>query len=628
MDRRDWCNQNTYMRLPHALRQLLVLVALLFAPSVAFGWVESTFTADAVTIEVDRSGFATVRHELAVRVRGGPLRTFTLPGIAPDAEPLTDGTLTRERPSQKQSDVEPLILTRGEDGDLRIEVASDKGLRTGSYLLRLGYRTSLSKRGLVRKEGSWLHLSWLGPRYPSGLDAARVTFRLPAGSPTPRLPELLTESEADSTGILDSEGFLSNYRSAGTIDELTLVRPRVARHEPVLWRLWASPNILELPAERSSVAALEQRPPVREPAFGSRLLPIFFGILGFFASALVLFAKQRVIDRTELAHGVRIRPVLPLPIMVRAPLVGVAMGAALLWIARGEQPTLVGVLIASTLLGLAFRVPVAKRQLRGPGRWLCLRADEGLAAPMTSLDGALLDAACLRGKLMLLVSVLTLVGIGVLVSTRDPYRGLLVLLLVAVPFPLFLTGSRFGLAVTRKAKARRFLRRVQARLSGISSVKTRVVARFPEGSGCPDEVRLRLESRVSGLGRVNYEVGCTSDEQVAGFFLLRTLEASRAYQLLQSHLRFGLGRTPEERVAKIELGSGHPLEVQEKLRELEEFLASGSRTQSSSAKSRARSWHSGTVTSNPGSSSFPGKRRPEAWSACRPGGNTGVGGAP
>jgi len=623
----EWCNQNTYMRLPRALRQLTVIAALLLLPSAALAWVESTFTADAVTIDVDRAGIATIRHELAVRVRGGPLRTLTLPGIAADAEPLSDGTLTRERPSQQVSAVEPLIVTRTEDGELRIEFSSEKGLRTGSYLLKVGYRTSLAGRGLVHKEGSWLHLSWLGPRYPSGLDAARVTFRLPAGNPTPRLPELLSESEADSTGILDSEGFLSSYRSAGTTDELILVRPRIARHEPVLWRLWASPSILELPSERGAGTDTRARPAAPPKALGNRLLPLLFGVLGFFVGALVLFRKQRVLEHTEQSCGVRFRPVLPWPLMVRAPLLGGALGTALFFIVRGERPTLVGALIALSLLTLSFRPPVAPRKLRGPGRWLCVRADEGLALPKLSSEGALLDAACLSGKFVLLTSLLVLLGIGVLVLSRDPYRGLLVLLLLALPFPLFFTGSRARLEPRRIAAARRFLTQVERLASQRLGAKVRVMARFPDGSECSDEVRLRLLSRATGLGRLSYEVGCTSDEQVKGFCFLRTLSESRAYQLLQPHLRFGQGRTPEERVAKLDLFTQSPSEVVGKLRELEEFLLAQGPAQSG-VKSAARSRQSGTDTSKAGTTSLPANRSPEAWSACRPGGNLGVAGAP
>src|SRR5664279_1229564 len=53
----------------------------------AAAWIETTVTSDVVTVQVERDGRATVAHALALKIRGGPLKSWTLQGIDADAEP-------------------------------------------------------------------------------------------------------------------------------------------------------------------------------------------------------------------------------------------------------------------------------------------------------------------------------------------------------------------------------------------------------------------------------------------------------------------------------------------------------------------------------------------------------------
>src|SRR5687768_8852228 len=213
-----------------------VALALGLSTSAAWGWVEGTIQSDVITVNVERSGEATVVHEIVMRVKGGPLLGFDLEGVDSDAVPTPDATVSSAAAGPAGNPL-PLLLHKREDGGLRIEIDSPKGIRRGTYLFKLGYRTNLVARDLVKPLGSMVELRWIGPRFSDGLDSARVIFRLPPATTPPRLPD----EEADLGAGAEGAGtFLSNLRRAHDKDELEVVRPHVAKGEPVEWRLLAS----------------------------------------------------------------------------------------------------------------------------------------------------------------------------------------------------------------------------------------------------------------------------------------------------------------------------------------------------------------------------------------------------
>lgn len=121
---------------------LFILALLAFTQSArAAAWIETTVLSDAVTLDVDRTGKATVSHKISLKVRGGPLKTWTLQGIDADAEPLPEASVINTSANAGSNARRELALTRGDDGSLQIDIADDRGLKQGSYLLQFGYKT-------------------------------------------------------------------------------------------------------------------------------------------------------------------------------------------------------------------------------------------------------------------------------------------------------------------------------------------------------------------------------------------------------------------------------------------------------------------------------------------------------
>ena len=208
-------------------------LAALLVPAGAQAWVETATQAHVVTLDVERDGSATVSHEIVIRVKGGPLMAIELDGVDADAAPMPDATVAS---AEGTSQAIPLLLERRDDGTLRAEVDHAKGVSRGKYVFKLAYRTRLADRGMIRQHGSMAEVRWVAPRSTDGVDSARVLFRLPPGGSEPRLPE----SDEESGGT-----FLSNLRRTGDKDELDIVRPHVAKGEPVVWRVLASPKAFD-----------------------------------------------------------------------------------------------------------------------------------------------------------------------------------------------------------------------------------------------------------------------------------------------------------------------------------------------------------------------------------------------
>src|SRR5512142_2034699 len=108
---------------PAARLLLLLLACVAFTlPAHAAAWVESTVLSDAVTVQVERDGRAVVSHATTLKIRGGPLKNWTLQGVDRDAEPLSDAYVVSTS-SEKANGRKELIVARGDDESLQIDIA-------------------------------------------------------------------------------------------------------------------------------------------------------------------------------------------------------------------------------------------------------------------------------------------------------------------------------------------------------------------------------------------------------------------------------------------------------------------------------------------------------------------------
>src|SRR5689334_438324 len=90
-------------------------LALALTSSSALAWVEATVESDVITLDLERSGQATVRHEIMMRVKGGPLNAFELEGVDADAVPLPDGVAAPASAGGGPATPLPLLLQKRED---------------------------------------------------------------------------------------------------------------------------------------------------------------------------------------------------------------------------------------------------------------------------------------------------------------------------------------------------------------------------------------------------------------------------------------------------------------------------------------------------------------------------------
>lgn len=510
----------------------------------ASAWIETRAKGLLSTVEVEADGHATVSHELLLELRGGPLKKLELTTGDSDAEVLPDASVTRTSTGVAL----PLLVERGADGSLTLEVDHERGLRSGTYTFVVRYRTSLAK-ALVARRDRTVELGWTGPRLDSGVDGVRTIFRLPASEVAPRLPLIGDDEPNPGFGVL-----VSAIRRTAEHDEIELVRSHVARGEPVLWRVEASANAFSLssapdsPAKASVVAPVSSPRPARVPRW------LFWAVaLGGLFGALI-WQKERVFSRACADHRAKPRALVRLPVWARAPLAGVALAGALYAGADLEEPTLTGALLLAALLLAALAAPERARAPRCPGRWLPLRGEDAFAQRKSSLPGAWLDSGTLRGFLLLLVTLLAVLGAAALELRHSPQRALLILLGASVVVPIFFTGRASDVLGDRVAFSSRFLERLAAKLAVHSELKTVPWGRMPDGSPEPDELRLLVQPRSAMDGLVALEVALEPRAGLGGvaaapFVIVRAKEDSAAQRALPNGVIWTRGRRADERVA-------------------------------------------------------------------------------
>jgi hypothetical protein len=591
---------------PYVRPIFTVLTALvcLVVTNTAFAWVETAVVTDAITLQLEPSGQATVAHELVMRVRGGPLKGTELTGIDLDAEPLDDATVSPVGGGSGES--KPLLLSRGDDDTLRIEIGGDSGLRNGTYNFSFRYRTQLRQKSRIELRGSWAQIDWIGPRYPAGLDVAKVTFRLPYAPIAPRLPEVDPSGDELATGQLPSAAMLSQLRRNGTLDELELTRPHVAKGEPVLWRVWVSPATFPWLQAQASSTELPQAQPFGEPRSAmSKVLPLGFAALFACIVSLLVFAKSRAVaaecERQQLAP----LPLVRLPAIGRAAGCGLGGALALLLAIRFELPTVASVTLVLSLLLSVYCRPLSSHKLRGPGRWLPIHEDEAWQKARTATYGLWLDASTSRGKLTLFGVGLVTLAIVFYGFVRQPYYSLWVIIVSVAVLPTLLTGCFSELPWARSDKARLALKPLARKLAKRTAFKVKVFARFADEMTEPDELRIRVSSSSMMDGLLGLEIASNCEHSHARpdlSLLIRLREGSPAYEAYGCVFNFGRGRTATERVAVVRYAVASSFRL---CRLLDALLSPSPAKRApffqvpSLSKRSAKSRSSGSVTSKP-----------------------------
>jgi len=533
---------------------VLALAGCASLASPARAWVETSIQSDAVNLDVGRDGAATVRHDLVVRVRGGPLRDLELAGVDGDAEPLTDATVVATDAGRVAAPL-PLIVKLGQDGTLRLEIDDDDGVRRGTFRFQFGYRTNLMSRGLVRVGGARAEVRWVGPRFSQGVDSAMVVFRLPPAPEPPILPPL----EGGVAGDLDLDPggvFLGTLRRAADKDELEVVRPYVAQGEPVVWRVLADARAFGAPAASAPPAAPTPAERVGVLHGRERVTAVVAAALVALGYALLVALKWRAFTRACAARRALPRALLPLPTSLRAALAGALLVGAAAVALLTELVEVAGALLVASML-LAGAAPARLLPpLRGPGEWRAVKLD-GAPANRGGRDGRAgrwLDVGTLPGFLLFALALAGIAAAAWHLLPTSPYHALLVALGSASLVPIFCTGRPSELPRDPFTGAGRPLQRLQRRLSREAGLELTLLGRFPHGSAELDELRLRVAPTPGLPGLLGLEVALevqmgTGGAMTLPVVLVRALDGSAAHDRLVGVVRWGRGRTPEERVA-------------------------------------------------------------------------------
>ncbi len=539
----------------HRVLPLLVLVALATLAVDARAWVETAIRSDYVRLELERDGSAVVSHEMMMRVRGGPLEGFVLEGIDGDAEPLSDAIVVRVVEGRAPTPL-PVLLDVRDDGALALEVDHKKGISRGTYLWRFRYRTNLLERGMIEPNGEQADVRWIGPRYADGIDSVKVVVSVPTAPNPPVLPRFdLGQAEL---GLDEDPGgiFLSTLRRAADKDELEIVRPHVAKGEPVVWQLVADLSAFDELAPPEPVAPVATPNVVQQLPVEQRPFLIAAAIAVVLIYALLVVLKWRALIVGGERRRARPRALIPLPAGLRGVLSGLLLVGAAVVALVAELPTVAGGMLVASMALAAHIGPRALPSLRGPGRWRTVSDEEAFERRAEALPGGWLDAGTVFGFALFALLLGAFAASALVVLSASPYQALLIALSGAAVVPIFCTGRTSELPADPATRPRRFLRRVARRLRKSQLGKVVPLLRFPIGAEQPDELRLLVMPRPAVPGLIAIEVGV--EYQLGGggpvafpVVLVRTLEDSPAQQRLERVAEWSRGRRAEERVAVI-----------------------------------------------------------------------------
>lgn len=564
-----------------------VALVLLTLAVPASAWIENHVHGDEVRIEVDAAGKALVEHRITLKTTGSVrLQSYTIKGVDRDAvvednsyvipardalsnslDSATPLTMELRHPEQSKprgtfaegAPVEQALLP----AELVVQVQSERGLRRGSYVLVVRYRTDLRARGLLERDGAMVTVRWTSPIWDDGFDNARVLFVVPAAPTAPRVVDEPNGEHDDDDGVLLPR-YLSEVRRAAHTDEVELLRSYLPKGEAVPWAIRVDQRALDpLPAPEQVVAVpAPQRIGVFAPSAFERSWLIAVAVtLWLFYSLLVALKARQVARRARQASAV-MPPWVPLPVSLRAVLAGSALTAGVGLQLVADRPIQGSLLVVLAVVlaahGTARLEPTAA--MRGPGRWLTVSEQEGLR-PIPPTKGAFLDGSTRLGRLTLLLA-LSLLAVGVWalwVEWDAPYRAGLVALDSVVLLALWGTGRSSSIPPDLAVEPIRFYRRLTKRIRRSKAGRDlKIVARLrvPDEAVDPDELRLLIVPRLPLRGFAGIEVGLC---YVTGFgarvalpeILLRVGQDSACDQAVASLARHGRaspGRKPGERV--------------------------------------------------------------------------------
>lgn len=529
---------------------VIALWTLWQAPAPA--WIETQVKGHSARVEVSPDGSLLVNHELILKVRGGPMKTVEIAGIGTELEALPDAFVRRAEDGSAGR--WPLHLSSMEDGAMRLGIGIDRGLRGGNYVFSFGYRVTSRNLGAVEIEGDRAIVTWIGPRLATGVDSARVTFVVPHGDAEPRIAPV-----ADGPG---ANVLLGELRRGVDTDEVDLVRAHLATGEPAVWRVSVASSIFRSSVTSSNKAGTMSSVLPRMRSSHQWTLPWVQGLwLSSIACvfALLVFCKERAVQR--IAHIVDARAValVPLPGLGRAAVAGMAV-AGLGWAVSLQRMPGVLVFLALALVVTTYLLPVRRVRPRGPGQWhLISRPPE--AGPCL-LPGRWFDVSDVRGAGLFLLLSIAVVSVSYRVLPSSNYLALMVLLGLPLLMPLFFTGTRRVFPRPPLEQARPWFRyfdrvlddqSVSVELWGRAALcSDQAAVPLPDGTTTSwDEVRLRIVLRAAPSGLKALEV---IFEERAGVhlspsILLRVRDESPAFGCLPKDISWQRGRSADERVA-------------------------------------------------------------------------------
>lgn len=551
------------MRLLPVLIAIGIAVAELIVPSTALAWLELRVSSDVATITVDESGSARVRHEMLLKVRGGPLKRFTIQGVDIDAEPVAGASIVRARSGQAAGIPITLLMSRDEDL-LDLELTYKKGVRTGTYLVAFEYDTRLEAQAPASTNDR-VTLVWQGPRFDDGIDSLRARFILPRYDPPPRISASESERDGDLGVVATENGvFLSELRREAERDVLELTRPHAARGERVAWQVQVASKALKAPAIATQPVASEASPhSLRAPPTSAPLWPWFVGAAtGLLLSLLVeckhRFLKRQRGDNTEPASTF----LLPLPSWLRLVMIVSAVCATIGLALQHEQATAAAACACAAILLSLQRPTAARPHARGPGQWEELDPDGVLSDALELrgwgrlLEGTTLSGLAIFTTLLAAIVVFALRHVGV-----APYRAVTLIALSTLLVPVFFTLGGARLCLPRMELDRRVVCALHTALRK-RKLKATLVGRVAwPSSGAPpatDEIRIRIELDRPRAGLESLELALETTH--GGWFavsqpvfIVRVRDGSDAHQALPRGASWCRGRYRDERIALLRL---------------------------------------------------------------------------
>jgi hypothetical protein len=547
---------------PHVLfRRLsaaLAVAALLLLAPRAGAWIELSVKSDSAVIEVEPSGVAVVSHEILLRIRGGPFKGLSIVGVDPDAVPLPAASLASAVSGRAAGPEIPLIAMV-ENGDLQLTIEGGSRVGAGHYVLKFSYQTQLLARGLIEAREGKAALRWVGPRFNDGIDSMRVVFRLPHGNVPPIVPE--ADAAGGQVGIVaEYDGvFLSDYRRADDKDELEVVRPHVAKGEPVVWRVQfdAATVGLAIGTAQNPVTEVGAAPAAAMPksARRVRLGDLWVLVLSGLCYGLLVFYKGRSLARASEQLGAVARPLVPWSHPVRSAASAAAMSLASALLLLSAWPLLSAPLLVSSMALATELAPATPASRRGPGSWRNLTLKQAFARGVAyRVPGRWLDIGTLAGCSVFVI----VVGALSLVAARQfdlaAPRGVSIVIEMVALCPLFFTGRAVDLPAPGVFRAKPVLRSLFRRLRREPGVHATVMGRFPQGQEAPDELRILLMPHKPLLGLNAIEVACEFHATPFGprgalVVLVRVSEGSPAFEALAHCSTWSRGRAAGERAA-------------------------------------------------------------------------------